>query len=60
MADDFHVVVENGQDGYLISEIVELPGCHTQAKSLDELIERTKEAVALYLEASRARKSRSK
>ncbi len=28
----------------------ELPGCHTQAKSLDELNERIKEAIALYLE----------
>lgn len=27
-----------------------LPGCHTQARSLDELMERTKEAIALCLE----------
>jgi len=29
--------------------IVELPGCHTQAKTHDELIERTKEAISLVL-----------
>ncbi len=46
----FTIVVEQGQDGYLISEVVELPGCHTQAKTYDELIERTKEAISLYLE----------
>ena len=47
---DFNIIIEKGEDGYLISEVVELPGCHTQAKSMDELIERTKEAISLYLE----------
>ena len=47
---DFNVIIEKGEDGYLISEVVGLPGCHTQAKTMDELIERTKEAISLYLE----------
>jgi predicted RNase H-like HicB family nuclease len=50
MIEKFNVIVERGQDGYLISEVVELPGCHTQAKSYDDLMERTKEAILLYLE----------
>lgn len=50
MEKEFTVVIEEGEDGYLISEVVELPGCHTQAKSLDKLIERTKEAISLCLE----------
>jgi len=45
----FNVVIEQGEDGYLLSDVVELPGCHTQAKILDELILRTKEAISLYL-----------
>jgi len=45
----FNVIVEEGEDGYLISDVVELPGCHTQAKTHDELIKRTKEAIELYL-----------
>ena len=49
MTRTFNVIVEEGEDGYLISEVVELPGCHTQAKSYDELIKRTKEAIELYL-----------
>lgn len=49
MTEKFNVVVEQGEDGYLISEVVELPGCHTQAKTYDELIKRTKEAISLYL-----------
>ena len=47
---DFNIIIEKGEDGYLVSEVIELPGCHTQAKSMDELIERTKEAISLYLE----------
>ncbi len=46
---EFTVIIEEGEDGYLISEVVELPGCHTQAKTLDELMKRTKEAISLYL-----------
>ena len=47
---EFNIIIEEGEDGYLISEVIELPGCHTQAKSYDELIERTKESISLYLE----------
>ncbi|MBN2224332.1 MAG: type II toxin-antitoxin system HicB family antitoxin [Deltaproteobacteria bacterium] len=50
MIERFNVIVERGQNGYLISEVVELPGCHTQAKSYDDLMERTREAILLYLE----------
>ena len=49
MAKEFNMIIEQGEDGYLISEVVELPGCHTQAKSYDELVKRTKEAISLYL-----------
>ncbi len=49
MKEKFNVIVEQGEDGYFISNVVELPGCHTQAKTYDELIKRTKEAISLYL-----------
>ncbi|MCF8370077.1 MAG: type II toxin-antitoxin system HicB family antitoxin [Bacteroidales bacterium] len=42
--------MEKGVDGYLISTVIELPGCHTQAKTYDELYVRTKEAIELYLD----------
>lgn len=45
----FSVIVEQGEDGYLISEVVGLPGCHTQAKTYDQLLKRTKEAIVLYM-----------
>lgn len=49
MTQRFNMVIEQGEDGYLISDVVELPGCHTQAKTMDELIKRTKEAISIYL-----------
>ncbi|MFO8077252.1 MAG: type II toxin-antitoxin system HicB family antitoxin [Thermoplasmatota archaeon] len=48
---EFNIIIEQGEDGYFISEVIELPGCHTQAKSMDELIKRTKEAITLFLES---------
>ena len=53
MPKEFTVVIEEGEDGYLISEVLELPGCHTQAKSFDELLKRTKEAIKVYLGSPR-------
>ena len=47
---EFNIIIEQGEDGYLISEVVGLPGCHTQARTMDELIKRTKEAISLCLE----------
>jgi len=46
----FDVVVRKDEDGYYVATVPELPGCHTQAKSLDELMSRTKEAIQLYIE----------
>lgn len=60
MVKKFNVIVEQGEDGYLISEVVELPGCHTQAKTYDELLKRTKEAILLYLEAEKESEIKTK
>jgi predicted RNase H-like HicB family nuclease len=47
----FGVVVEKDEDGYYVASVPELPGCHTQAKTLDEVMKRIKEAIELCLEA---------
>lgn len=51
----YHVLVEKDEDGYYVSSVPQLPGCHTQARTLDELMKRTREAVELYLEAERSK-----
>jgi predicted RNase H-like HicB family nuclease len=50
MSQGFVVVIERDSEGYYIASVPALPGCHTQARSLDELSERIKEAIELYLE----------
>ena len=47
---EFYVVIEKGEDGYLIADVPELPGCHTQGETKKELIANVKEAIELYLE----------
>lgn len=58
MEREFNVIIEEGEDGYFISEVVELPGYHTQAKTFDELMKRTKEAIELCLESGEEVKER--
>jgi predicted RNase H-like HicB family nuclease len=50
MAKEFTVIIEQDEEGYFIAEVPELKGCHTQAKSLETLMERVKEAIQLCLE----------
>jgi predicted RNase H-like HicB family nuclease len=47
----FTVVIERDQDGYYVGTVPSLPGCHTQARTLDTLIKRMREAVELCLES---------
>ena len=47
---EFTVVIEQEEDGIYVASVPELPGCHTQAETLDELNRRIKEAIELYLE----------
>jgi predicted RNase H-like HicB family nuclease len=51
---NFDVVVEKDEEGYYIASVPALPGCHTQAKSLDELDLRIREAIELCLEVEGA------
>ncbi|MCC7375299.1 MAG: type II toxin-antitoxin system HicB family antitoxin [Verrucomicrobiales bacterium] len=47
---EFSVIVERDGDGMYVASVPALPGCHTQAKSLDKLQERIREAIELCLE----------
>lgn len=47
----FTVVIERDEDGYYVGTVPTLPGCHTQAKTLDTLMKRMREAVALCLQS---------
>ena len=47
---EFNVIIERDGDGYYVGSVPSLRGCHTQAKSLDELLVRMREAIELCLE----------
>ncbi|MDA1259602.1 MAG: type II toxin-antitoxin system HicB family antitoxin [Planctomycetota bacterium] len=47
MARDYDVIIERDAEGILVASVPALPGCHTQARSMDELMVRIKEAVLL-------------
>jgi predicted RNase H-like HicB family nuclease len=46
----FTVLIERDEDGYFVATVPSLRGCHTQAKSLDTLMKRVREVIALCLE----------
>ena len=46
----FDVVIERDGEGYYVASVPQLPGCHTQARSLDEVTQRIREAIELCLE----------
>jgi len=47
MAKEFSVIIEQDTEGYYVGSVPALRGCHSQAKSLDELMVRIREAVEL-------------
>ena len=50
MTQQFDVVVEKDSAGFFVASVPALPGCHTQARSLDELMLRIREAIELCVE----------
>lgn len=50
MPRQFDVVIERDAEGYYVASVPQLPGCHTQALSLDEVTQRIREAIELCLE----------
>ena len=50
MRNNFDVVVEKDDEGFYVASVPALAGCHTQARSLDELDTRIREAIELWLE----------
>lgn len=54
MAHQFDVIIERDEEGYYVASVPQLPGCHTQARSLDEVTQWTREVIELCLEVEGA------
>lgn len=50
MMQQFDVVIERNSEGFYVASVPQLPGCHTQAQSLDDVMVRIREAIELCLE----------
>lgn len=50
MPRQFDVVIERDEEGFYIASVPQIPACHTQARSLDEVMLRIREAIELCLE----------
>jgi predicted RNase H-like HicB family nuclease len=52
----YTVVVERDPDsGWLVGEVVKLPGCYTQAPGMQSLEANIQEAIAVYLQTKPGR-----
>ena len=43
MKEKYQIIIEKDENGYFIGEVVGLPACYTQAKTLPELLSRLTE-----------------
>lgn len=51
--DKVRVVLARGEDGYILAECPELPGCRSQGATREEAVENIREAAELCLEVRR-------
>lgn len=49
---EYYMIIEKDSDGWYVGSIPSLPGCHTQARTIEDLTPRMQEAMTLYLEDS--------
>jgi predicted RNase H-like HicB family nuclease len=47
---EFVVVIERDEEDFFVATVPALRGCHTQAKDLDTLMKRAREAIELCLD----------
>jgi len=60
MKREFNILIEEDEDGLFVASVPELRGCHTQAKSLDVLMKRIREAIELCSEVEEMQTNNSR
>ncbi len=48
---EFNVIIEKDEDGWYVASVPEISGCHTQGKTIQQVLERIKEAIEVCLKA---------
>lgn len=52
----FQIIITQDEDGMYLATVPDLPGCHTQAKTLPTLYKRINEAIELCLEVQKQKR----
>ncbi|MBI2124332.1 type II toxin-antitoxin system HicB family antitoxin [Candidatus Woesearchaeota archaeon] len=50
---NFTVLIEQDEDGIFVAKVPDIPGCYTQGKTVQQAMERIKEAIQVCLEADK-------
>jgi len=48
---EFNIIIEKDEEGWYVASVPEIKGCHTQGKTIPQVLERIKEAIEVCLEA---------
>lgn len=48
---EFNIIIEKDEEGWYVASVSEIQGCHTQGKTIPQVLERIKEAIEVCLEA---------
>lgn len=49
----FKVIIEQDEDGFFVATVPALPGCHTQAKNMPELMRNVRDVIRLCLDVAK-------
>lgn len=50
---NYTVLIEQDEDGIYVAKVPDIPGCYTQGKTVEQAMERIKEAIEVCLEAEK-------
>lgn len=50
---NFTTIIEQGEDGWYVATVPDIPGCYTQGKTVAQVLDRVKEAIEVCLEADK-------
>ncbi|MBI2673386.1 type II toxin-antitoxin system HicB family antitoxin [Candidatus Woesearchaeota archaeon] len=50
---NYTVLIEQDEDGIFLAKVSDIPGCYTQGKTIEEVMNRIKEAIEVCLEADK-------
>ena len=48
---EFKVIIERDEDGFFVASVPALPGCNTQGRTFQELMNNIRDAIKLHIEA---------